>query len=210
MTTFLAPLSGLAFVVLTGVAGIVGDPSRFGPGIRPEQPAEAVAGALAENREALRASAYLTLGGVLFLFFFLAYLRAAVRRRPDRDGDLLASVSFGAGLVVAALHLVGASIALAAGELGATDPVVAQTLLAYGWDYYTVVAAPATAAVAATAIATFRGADLPRWFGWFSAVVAVALVVLLAGRTAGLGTLAFLVWTGVASLALWLRPPERP
>jgi len=118
---------------------------------------------------------------------------------------VLASVTSGAGVVVGALSLVGARIAIAASELPSGDPVVAKTLFVYGWDYYTVVAAPATAAVVATAIGVLRGAALPRWFGWFSLVVAALLVGLLVGRTAGLGTMAFLLWALVASIAM-LRP----
>jgi len=197
------PLTGLAFVVLTAAAGVVGDPNRFEPGIGPSESATVIATALIENRDAARTSAYLTLGGTVFLFFFLGYLREALRR-AEAGADGLASVAFGAGLVVAALNLVGASVAIAVSELPSNDPVVAKTLLTYGWDYYAVLAAPATAVVAATAIVVLRGASLPRWFGWFSALTGAALVLLLIGRTAGLGTIAFLVWALTASVALWL------
>lgn len=199
----LAPLTGIAFVALTGAAAIVGDPNRFSPGIGPHQSGEVIAYALIENHDAARTSAYLKLGGAVFVFFFLGYLRDALRR-PDGRGPL-ASVAFGAGVCIAALDLVGASILIGASDPAGADAAVAKTLLTYGWDYYTVIAAPATAMVAATAIATLTGAPLPRWFGWFSVVVGALLVGLLIGRTAGVGMLAFLAWALVASIAVGLR-----
>jgi hypothetical protein len=210
LARLLGPLSGMGYVGLTATAAIVGDPNRFAPGIGPHQAADTIAVALLENQETLRLSAYLMLGGVVFLFFLLACLREALRR-GERPNELAASVAFAGGLVVGALSLVGASIAIAASELPSGDPLVAKTLLAYGWDFYAVLAAPAIAAVGATAIGTLRGTSLPRWFGWFSVGVAVLLVGLLVGRTAGLGVIVFVGWAGVASIALLRRHElERP
>src|ERR671913_1713439 len=64
---------------------------------------------------------------------------------------------------------------------------------------------------AASAVVAIRfGAPLPRWLGWMSAVVAVALLVdgfagTLYTRDFGLSILLFMLWTLAASIALVRR-----
>jgi len=213
LAALLGPLSGLGYVAFAASAAVVGDPNRFAPGIGPHRSAEDIAAALRANEQTIRMSAYLMLASVVLLLVFLACLREALRR-GERPSEVAASLAYGAGLVVAALSLVGASIAVAASELQAGDPLVGKTLFAYGWDYFTVLAAPAIAAAGGAGIATIGGAGLPHWFGWFSTGAAALLVGLLVGRTAGLGAMAFVGWTAVASIALlpwWTHArPSRP
>jgi len=64
---------------------------------------------------------------------------------------------------------------------------------------------------AASAVVAIRfGAPLPRWLGWMSAVVAVALLVegfagTMYTRDFGLSFLLFLLWTVITSIALMRR-----
>jgi hypothetical protein len=69
---------------------------------------------------------------------------------------------------------------------------------------------------AASAVVAIRfGAPLPRWLGWMSAIVAVALLVegltgTVYARATGLSFLLFMLWTLVTSIVMMRRVGQLP
>jgi hypothetical protein len=151
--------------------------------------------------------------GYLFFLFFLGSLWSALRRTEGGDGWLSAA-AFGGGLVSLAIRLSSATVSLAAvhNSCAGIDPQLWQVLTndVGGAALFLSFFPLAILSVACAVVAIRFGAPLPRWLGWMSAVVAVALLVdgiagTLYHRDFGPSFLLFMVWTLAASIALVRR-----
>ena len=210
----LGALSGVGAVGLIAAHMILADPYDPATNPNPTEPSAALARALVENREEARLGAHLGLAGAFLLLWFVGYLRQHLRHAEGEDG-WLASVAYGGGMVATVLVLVSVGFDLAASELASygDDPQVAKTYFIYGWGAAALLAPPFGAMVTATTVAGLRHAALPRWFAWFSLLVA-ALIAALSASAVGLGALVGLLWLGLLSLVLCLwpwraaRPPD--
>ncbi len=80
-----------------------------------------------------------------------------------------------------------------------SDPQVARILVVLGWNWIAVIATPLAALVGGTAVVCLRFAALPKWLGWISVVVALALVI---PPISYFGFLAFTIWIIVVSIVL--------
>lgn len=208
----LGAASGIVYVVLLlGPEAIQGGPS--------EEPtmttAEAIAQSCATITAAQPTDAFIPIThilGYLIFLFFLGSLWSALRRAEGADGWLSAA-ALGGGLVSLAVRFSGATVELAAvhNACAGIDPQLWQVLLDIGSVAYFYSFFPLAILSAASAVVAIRfGAPLPRWLGWMSAVLAVALLVEgMAGtiytRDFGLSFLLFLLWTLAASIALMRR-----
>ncbi len=117
----------------------------------------------------------MTIGSIALIFFiwFLGSLRVALADAEGGSGRL-SSVAFGAGLISAALLLVGIGAAeTAAFRPTDLDPGVTRALN----DVFAVIAAPAATSIAvlfgAAAVVGFRHGGMPGWVNWCSVIAAV-------------------------------------
>ena len=156
--------------------------------------------------------------GYLFFLFFLGSLWSALRRAEGGDGWLSAA-ALGGGLVSLAIRFSSATVSLAAvhNSCAGIDPQLWEVMTndvggaALFWSFFPL----AVLSVACAVIAIRFGAPLPRWLGWMSAVVAVALLVdgfagMLYARDFGPSFLLFMLWTLAASIVLIRRAGQVP
>ena len=208
----LGAASGIVYVaVLLGPDLIQGGPS--------EEPTMTTAEAMAQSCATITA-AQLTdaiypithVLGYLFFLFFLGSLWSALRRAEGGDGWLSAA-GFGGGLVSLTIRFSGATASAAAAHnaCAGIDAQLWQVLNSLSGAAFFSSFFPLAILSAACAVVVIRfGAPLPRWLGWMSAVVAVALLVdgfagTLYSRDFGPSFLLFLLWTLAASIALVRR-----
>ena len=157
----------------------------------------------------------------LAIVAFLWFLGSVVHTlRVEANESRLAPTALGAGVVTTSLFggivLLNAGLTFQIAEDGDAGVVAAVYDLA--WVASTLISFPLAALVFATGIGAWRGRLLPAWFGWASAVVAVA--ILASGTTwardgfwapdglynAYITPITFIVWTVVASVLLLRRP----
>lgn len=145
----------------------------------------------------------------LFLIWFLGSLRTALRRAEGGDARVT-GVVFGAGVALAAVVLVQASVYAAPAEArqhGGTgfqlDPDTVRVIGGATWWLIAQEAALAGLLTAAISMVILRTAVFPIWFGWVGLVV--ALFNLLSIFLAGVALPLFLAWLLVLSLFVW-RP----
>jgi MFS family permease len=158
----------------------------------------------------------------LAIVAFLWFLGSVVHTlRVEADESRIAPTALGAGVVTASLFggivLLNAGLAFQIAEDGDAGVVAAVYDLA--WVASTLISFPVAALVFATGIGVWRSRLLPAWFGWASAVAAVA--ILSSGTTwardgfwapdglynAYITPIIFIAWTVVASVLLLLRRP---
>jgi hypothetical protein len=150
--------------------------------------------------------------GYLIFLFFLGSLWSALRRAEGGDGWLSAA-AFGGGLVSLAVKFASgaASVAANSNACAGIDPQLWQVLQDMNNASFFYSFLPLAVLSAASAVVAIRfGAPLPRWLGWMSAVVAVALLVdgmagTLYARDFGPSFLLFVLWILAASIALVRR-----
>jgi hypothetical protein len=150
--------------------------------------------------------------GYLFFLFFLGSLWSALRRAEGGDGWLSAA-AFGAGLVSLGIRLSSATVSLAAvhNSCAGIDPQLWQVLTnGTGGAALFLSFFPLAVLSVACAVIAIRFGALPRWLGWMSAVVAMALLAdgiagMISAREFAPSALLFLLWTLVTSIALMRR-----
>lgn len=151
--------------------------------------------------------------GYLFFLFFLGSLWSALRRAEGGDGWLSAA-AFGGGLVSLAIRLGSATVSLAVvhNSCAGIDAQLFQILTndVGGAALFLSFFPLAVLSVACAVMAIRFGAPLPRWLGWMSAVVAVALLVdgmagTMYARDFGPSFFPFMLWVLVTSIILIQR-----
>ena len=116
----------------------------------------------------------------LAIVAFLWFLGSVVHTlRVGADESRLAATALGAGAVTTALFggivLINAGLAFQIAEDG--DAGVVAALYDLAWVTSTLISYPVAALVGSTGIGALRGRLVPAWFGWASAVAAVAILV---------------------------------
>jgi Domain of unknown function (DUF4386) len=162
---------------------------------------------------------FFALASICFLWFIGTLAGAMRRAEPDAEMRLHA-IAVGAGAAAGAVFLGGMVCwsAMAASADTVLDQGVARGLYDLGRYAYTLSGVPAATFVLAVAIAVLRTRFLPTAVGWSGLLLALILVVDVAGATAGsdddfgptgtygvLTFLLFLAWTLVTSLYLFQR-----
>jgi hypothetical protein len=147
-------------------------------------------------------------GCLLFVWFLAALVR--VLRRAQGGPSILPWVAFSGGIAYVVLLLAAnaayGSVA-SAGRFMPTfqlDLSVARVFSALSHFLGTQATVTGSVLVGATALVAFRS-DLPRWYAWMSAVVALlsALTVILI-----VPLFAFVGWIAVTAIVLLLRSPS--
>jgi hypothetical protein len=197
----LAPLTGVAFVVLVVIAFAVGGET---PDIK-DSP-QKVLSFYNDHDSKQMFSAFLLALGTVFFFFFLGVLRAVLRAGEDAVGRLSA-VAFGGGLVLGTgmLAFAGFTFALADAADHLT-PDAAQALNVLNSDFFFPLAAGLATLMIATGISSIRSRVLPPWASWVAIVLGIAAITP-AGFFA---FLAFGLWTLVVSVWLWRAASAAP
>jgi hypothetical protein len=198
--TRLAPLTGLAFVVLVVVAFFVVSHGTPDTG---DSTTKVVSFYKAHSDREFVAS---VLGAIAaaFLLFFAAHLRSALRVAQPVS-DRLPNAAFAGAIAAAAGFLVSAAIhvALADGAKKAhVSPQAVQALNVLDNDDYLPFAASLAVMTLASGMALVRGvALLPRWLGW----VAVVLGIIAFTPAGFFAFLLIGIWIAVVSVLLYLR-----
>ena len=193
--------SGIAASVLISTGSIVSD---INPLISVAAASASIARAFVDNRTSILVGTYLTLLGIFFFLWFLAYLRAFLLEVTD-EKNWLASVAFGGGLVVCAMLLLEAHFKQAftvVSSFGA-ETQVAKALYILEWNSNLLVEAPALAGlVGATSVIAFAYKIFPWWLNLWGALVTL---VLLGPFLPGSGVMVAFMWVAVVSIILLLR-----
>jgi hypothetical protein len=197
----LAPLTGIAFVILVVVAFVVGGES---PDTN-DSPQKILAFYNDNDTEQMVAASLLALGTV-FLFFFLGVLRTVLRAAEGAVGRL-STVAFGGGLVagIGILMFAGFTFTLAdtADDL---TPDAAQALHVLNTDFFFPLSAGLGTLLIATGLSAIRTRVLPAWAAWIALVLGIAALTP-AGFFA---FLAFGVWVLAVSVLLWRAAAAPP
>ena len=197
----LGALSGIAASVLIFAGSIVSD---INPLISVDAASASIARAFVENRTNILVGTYLTLFGIFFFLWFLAYLRAYLLEVTD-DKNWLASVAFGGGLVVCAMLLLQAHFKQAFTVVASygVETQVAKALYILEWNSNLLVEAPALAGlVGATTAIGFAYKTFPWWLNLWGALLTL---VLLGPFLPGSGVMVAFMWVAVVSILLLLR-----
>ena len=189
-------VSGIVFVVLFFVAfALIGNSGDTG--------AETLA-FYEDNGVRVTVAYFLFSASAVAYVWFVAAVRSALARaEPDPRG--LSGLGFGAGMVTAALVVVGAAplaalnIATDDAGAGAADAFYALSGLAY--PILTTGIAVSSLLALATGLVVLRTGLLPRWVGWASVVAApiILLAVLF------IPIFVFLGWVTAVSAALLMQ-----
>jgi hypothetical protein len=195
-TDWIAPLTGVAFVVLVIISFIiVGEPPSA------DDPVDEIVDHYIDNKDSVQIGAFLgTVAGTLLIFFF-GYVRKVLRAAE------------GAGGMLSLLVLVGATIiALGAAIDGTIEPTSVQTLQAL-WDNDFLPFALGTQVLwFSVGLSIVRHGALPKWLGWVAIVFGIASLTPI-GFFAFLGGI---VWILIVSIMLTMQargastPPTAP
>jgi len=192
---WIGPLCGVLFVVVAVVCfaltGEGKDPS--------ENSAEEIASYYQDNDTENQLAAFLLGGAAILLLFFAGWLRS-VLRAAEGEGGSLASVSFGALLVIAAGLSVGATIHLALVDfVDDVDPTVTAAINTIDYSFFIPFAVGMSAFLLSLGIAAVRHGALPKWLGW-AAIVLGIIAFTPAGFLGFLGGLVLIAVIGVIGI----------
>ncbi len=189
-------LAGIAFVILflTGFT-VIGNPGDIG---------EEVLAFYDENAaRAIVAFLLFMLSGLAYVVF-VAALRG-VLARGEVEPRVWTGLGFGAGLVSAALMIVGAAPVAALGDVAgeAGEGTAGAFDLVNSLSYPLLTGGIASSALLALAlgVVALRTPVLPRWVGWVSIVAAPFILVAFMF----IPIFIFLLWVAIVSVALFLQ-----
>ncbi|GIG62723.1 hypothetical protein Lfu02_70950 [Longispora fulva] len=191
----LAPLTGVVFLLLLVACFIVG-----GNGVDSDKPTDKVVAYWKDNDTRQIWACLLALLATLALVWFAGSLRQAVSRAEGGDGRL-AQIAFGGALLAAVGLLTFSGFAyLAADTVGKVPGEITHTFTVIANDLFFPLTAGLALLLGASGLAFLYTALLPRWLGWVSIAMAVAVltpwgfwVVLLAALwIAGVGIVLFM------------------
>ena len=187
---WMAPLTGVAFVVLVIIGFLVGGE----PPMATEEPAAEIVRHYVDNEGAVFAGAILAGVAASLFVFFAGALRRALR---DAEGErgILSAVAFGGAVIFATGLALDGTITFALAEAAdEIDPTAVQTLQALRDNDFLPLAVGLQVFTLATGISILRHRALPTWVGaiailagivaisplWYVAFPAAAIVVLAA------------------------------
>jgi hypothetical protein len=151
------------------------------------------------------AGAYVGMLGTVALIWFVGVLRARLRV-AERGTGLFSGIAFAGGIAASAIFflidLFNAAGAFRADEDNAINPSVAASLNDLSGLSLSVGAFAMSVLVLATAAVILRTGVMPRWLGFVSILLGIALLTPIAYVALGL----WLVWLFAVSILLYLRP----
>jgi hypothetical protein len=139
---------------------------------------------------------------IVFFIWFAGTLRARLRAVEGSPGRI-SNTGFGGAILFAAGVLTFAALDFAAADtVGDVPPQVTQTIGVLDNELFFPLGVGRSVFMLAAGILSVRTRVLPRWLAWIAVVLGVAAVTPV-------GFFAFLlmvVWVGVASVLMYLRP----
>jgi hypothetical protein len=209
LTSRLAAFCGAVGLALMGAESVLADPSTGGVFPGPSTSLGTVSSMLAANASSARAGASCGLVALFLLPVFFGRLHAVLRAALGPDSFWPTAVLLGAASLLTAV-LVDTGMAYAASEAGsyAGDGEIGKVIVVYGWNATYLYAPAADVVVVAGTVAAFAGRALPRWLGWAGGVLVFLSAAALVANGAGGSAIPGLVWMGLASVTLALRPPR--
>jgi hypothetical protein len=186
---WLVPLTGVAFIVVGIVSFIVGGEPKSA-----DEPVREIVAYYVDNKDSVRAAAFIGLAASLLLIFFGAYLRK-VLQAAQPEGEMLSLVSFIGLVVVGVGFAIDTTISFALAEAAEDiDPVAVQALQALWDNDFLPIALGLLMFLWATGLSVIRSGVLPKWLGW---------VMILLGIL-GFTPIGFVAFIGSAILVLAL------
>lgn len=192
----LAPLTGVAFVVLFVAAFVITGET---PDV--DDPVDKVREYWVDNDAENIWGAAFILWGSVFAVWFGASLRTALRRIEGEPGRLSGLV-FAGWIVLAVGALAFAGFSFAAGDVADEAEVgdeVIQTLSILNSDFFAILSGGLAIAMLASGIAVLRHGGIPRWLGYLALLLGIAAVTPI-------GFFSFLVtgiWVLIVSVLLY-------
>ena len=188
---WLAPLTGVAFVVLLVLSFIIaGEPPDA------DEPVQEIVDYYVDDKDSILISALL--GGIaaVALVFFANHLRRLMREAPT-SAVILAGAS-----IIAVGGGVDMTISFALAEAADdVDPTAVQALQALWDNDFMPIAIGIVVFLLSSGLAILRTGALPKWWGWVAVVLAV-IGMTPVGFAAFMGSL---LWVLVTSVMLALR-----
>lgn len=197
-TERIAPLSGVVFVVLVVVAGLLVNKGDL-------PPAEELQAFFTEEATRIRVAGYLGVLSAVFLIWFAGSVRHSLRP-AEGDTGRLSAVAFGGGAAGGGLVALVFSILAAGGNRGGVDGEIGIDAATFTYDLYGSVfgvALPVTLAalIGAAAVVAFRTRTWPTWLAWTSAILAVGSISPVSYIFIGLDVL----WILIVSILLFSK-----
>ena len=200
MNSKLAPLSGIAFLVLVIVGGLYGGKP---PGEQGIKSAEELAAAYASQGDKLTVAVFVMGLGLAFLVYFGSVLKTALDSGSAETG-CLSRVAFAGIIVFVAGMATDFSLMYAMVEAAKAkvDPVAIQALSIYWQNDWVPFAVGILLLTSASAISILKFGGAPKWLGLLAALIAVVSLIPPIGQFAfpGAG-----IWILLASIALFLQ-----
>ena len=193
---WLAPLTGVAFVVVLILGFIVGGEP---PDV--ENPAQEIIDHYVDNKDSVKFGVGLELIAAALLLFVVGYLRKVLRAAPGEGGMLPAVALAGATVMAAGAAIDGTISFVLAESADNIEPAAAQALQALWDNDWPPIALGAAVLLLASGLSIALYGALPRWLGW------VAIVLGVVGLTP-IGFVSFLaggLWILIVSVLLTLK-----
>ena len=201
------PLTGVAFVVLVIVGGIIGGEP---PSV--DDPVQEIVDHYVDNKDAIIAGSLVAMIGVFFFLVFASYLRNVLRAAEDEDG-LLANVAFAGAIILAVGGAIDSMIYIALAEaVEDIEPSSVQALQALWDNDWAPFVLGAGTFLLASGLSIVLNGSLPKWLGWIAIVLGV-LAFTPIGFVAFIGGA---LWILIASIVMTIRArratqaPARP
>ena len=200
---WLAPLTGLAFVVLTIVSFTV-----FGEPPQVDEPVQEIVDFYVDNKDGQTVAALVEgIAATLFVFFGVVVRRAL--RRPDGTQSSLGDAALAGTVIFATGLAIDATISFALAETaGDIDAAAVQALTALWHNDFMPFAVGLQVFLLAVGIAIVRYGTLWRWLGWVAIILGI-LALTPIGFAAFIGSGLVILVLSVA-LAMRAKGPRRP
>lgn len=201
VSDWLAPLTGVGFVVLTVISfAIIGEPPNAG------DPAEEIVDHYIDNKDSIMVGTFIGLPGIALFVFFAGYLRKLLHA-AEGPGGMLSLVAFAGALVIAVGAAIDGTISFAlADRADDITPEGVQTLQALWDNDFLPFVLGQQLLWWSVGLSILRHRALPAWLGWVAIVFGVASLTP-AGFFAFLGGA---IWILIVSIMLTIQARRGP
>jgi len=199
---WLAPLTGLVFIVLVIVGFIVqGEPPEASDDLQD------IVSFYKDDKDSIEAGVFILALGTVFFVFFANYLRTVFR-----ETSLSATILVGAAIFAVAGGIDGMILVGTAEAIDDLEPTSVQTLQALWDNDFVPFAIGITVFLVSVGVCILRTVVLPNWLGWIVLVLALLSVTpigFIAFPGSGLLVLVLSIWLALKERSA-TAPPTAP